>query len=67
MLHGVSDAAGEIGHMTIDFTGRRCKCGNYGCLETYASGPNIAATIPPSKTILAAPACNSSGTISMAA
>jgi glucokinase len=22
--------------------GRRCKCGNYGCLEAYASGPNIA-------------------------
>ncbi|MGD2068297.1 MAG: ROK family protein [Gemmatimonadota bacterium] len=43
LLHGASDAAGEIGHMTIDFTGRRCKCGNYGCLEAYCSGPNIAA------------------------
>ena len=43
LVHGVSDAAGEIGHMTIDFTGRKCKCGNYGCLEAYASGPNIAA------------------------
>ena len=41
--HGVSDAAGEFGHMTIDSTGRKCKCGNYGCLEAYASGPNIAA------------------------
>ena len=30
VLHGASDSAGEIGHMTIDFTGRRCKCGNYG-------------------------------------
>jgi glucokinase len=28
--------------MTIDSTGRRCKCGNYGCLEAYASGPAIA-------------------------
>ena len=28
--------------MTIDATGRRCKCGNYGCLEAYASGPAIA-------------------------
>ena len=26
----------------IDTEGRRCKCGNYGCLEAYASGPNIA-------------------------
>jgi len=43
LLHGASDAAGEIGHMSIDFTGRRCKCGNYGCLEAYCSGPNIAA------------------------
>ncbi len=41
--HGASDAAGEFGHMTIDTTGRKCKCGNYGCLEAYASGPNIAA------------------------
>jgi glucokinase len=43
IYHGVSDAAGEFGHMTIDTTGRKCKCGNYGCLEAYASGPNIAA------------------------
>ncbi|MGH7674212.1 MAG: ROK family protein, partial [Gemmatimonadales bacterium] len=43
IYHGASDFAGEIGHMTIDSTGRRCKCGNYGCLEAYASGPAIAA------------------------
>lgn len=42
IFHGVSDAAGEIGHMTIDSTGRKCNCGNYGCLEAYASGPAIA-------------------------
>lgn len=43
IFHGASDVAGEFGHMTIDSTGRRCKCGNYGCIEAYASGPNIAA------------------------
>ena len=43
IVHGTSDAAGEIGHMTIEFTGRKCTCGNYGCLEAYCSGPNIAA------------------------
>jgi glucokinase len=43
VYHGVSDAAAEIGHMTIDSTGRKCNCGNYGCLEAYASGPAIAA------------------------
>ena len=42
LYHGASDVAGEIGHATIDSTGRRCKCGNYGCLEAYASGPAIA-------------------------
>jgi len=43
VYHGASDVAGEIGHMSIDSTGRKCKCGNYGCLEAYASGPAIAA------------------------
>jgi glucokinase len=43
IYHGTSDVAGEIGHTTIDSTGRLCKCGNYGCLEAYASGPAIAA------------------------
>lgn len=43
IYHGASDVAGEFGHMTIDLAGRRCKCGNYGCLEAYASGPAIAA------------------------
>ncbi|HEY0304707.1 MAG TPA: ROK family protein [Longimicrobiales bacterium] len=42
IFHGVSDAAGEIGHMTIEANGRKCPCGNYGCLEAYASGPAIA-------------------------
>jgi glucokinase len=42
LFHGASDVAGEIGHTTIDATGRYCRCGNYGCLEAYASGPAIA-------------------------
>jgi glucokinase len=42
LYHGSSDAAGEIGHTSIDAAGRRCNCGNYGCLEAYASGPAIA-------------------------
>lgn len=43
VFHGAGGIAGEIGHTTIDSTGRKCKCGNYGCLEAYASGPAIAA------------------------
>jgi glucokinase len=34
---GRSGAALEIGHMSIDHGGRRCPCGNTGCLERYAS------------------------------
>ncbi len=30
--------AGEFGHMVIMPDGRRCECGNRGCLEQYASG-----------------------------
>lgn len=43
VFHGAVDVAGEFGHMTINIGGRRCGCGNYGCLEAYASGPAIAA------------------------
>lgn len=42
MVHGVTGAAGEIGHMTIDINGPLCHCGNRGCLEVLASGPAIA-------------------------
>lgn len=37
LLKGVTGAAGEIGHTTIDIHGPRCSCGNYGCLELYCS------------------------------
>ena len=43
-LHlGIGGTGGEIGHMTIDYNGPTCGCGNKGCLEAYASGPAIAA------------------------
>ena len=43
-LHlGIGGTGGELGHTTIDFNGPKCGCGNYGCLEAYASGPAIAA------------------------
>ncbi|NNF13558.1 MAG: ROK family protein [Gemmatimonadetes bacterium] len=42
LVRGASGSAGEIGHMTIQVDGRQCGCGNLGCLEAYASGPNIA-------------------------
>lgn len=42
IVHGVSFAAGELGHISIDPNGLKCGCGNYGCIELYASGPAIA-------------------------
>ena len=38
-IYDGSGLAGEFGHMSVDFNGRRCSCGNYGCLELYASIP----------------------------
>src|SRR6266498_4187460 len=38
---GASGCAGEIGHITINTEGAECECGNTGCLETIASGPNV--------------------------
>lgn len=42
LLHGVGDAAGEIGHMILVPNGAPCGCGSRGCLETICSGANIA-------------------------
>lgn len=37
--------AGEIGHMSIDFNGVPCECGNRGCLEKYTSAIALTKTI----------------------
>ncbi|MCA1010831.1 ROK family transcriptional regulator [Halobacillus halophilus] len=42
LFHGENSIAGEIGHVTIDLSGPKCTCGNYGCLQTLAAGPAIA-------------------------
>ena len=36
IYRGIDGSAGELGHMTIDASGPRCACGNYGCWETFA-------------------------------
>jgi glucokinase len=43
-LHrGRTGNGGELGHVTVDWHGRRCRgCGRRGCLEAYASGTSIA-------------------------
>ena len=42
LFEGAGGTAGEIGHTSLDETGDICRCGNRGCLETYASGSAIA-------------------------
>lgn len=43
IYHGHTGAAGEGGHMSIDYHGPRCACGKLGCIEASAAGPAIAA------------------------
>ncbi|MFP4151572.1 MAG: ROK family protein [Alkalispirochaeta sp.] len=42
LYRGKGGRAGEIGHITVQSDGRRCGCGNHGCLETVASKTAIA-------------------------
>lgn len=42
LFKGQDGNAAEIGHMTINFDGPRCGCGNQGCWEAYASGTALA-------------------------
>jgi len=42
LWRGAHGSAGEIGHTTVDpFSGLKCKCGNTGCLELFASATAI--------------------------
>ncbi len=41
ILHGSNYTGGELGHMTINFDGPECACGNNGCLEAYCSSKHI--------------------------
>jgi len=41
LVHGTNGMAGELGHITVDPSGPRCNCGNYGCLEALASATAI--------------------------
>ena len=41
VIYSGNGMAGEFGHVTVDYRGEKCTCGNYGCLELYASIPAI--------------------------
>lgn len=42
LFRGTVGTAGEVGHTLVDEGGPLCRCGNRGCLETFASGPVLA-------------------------
>ncbi|GAA3407908.1 ROK family transcriptional regulator [Paenibacillus hodogayensis] len=37
LMKGAGGFSGELGHTTIETNGKRCRCGNKGCWEQYAS------------------------------
>jgi glucokinase-like ROK family protein len=37
LYRGFSGISGEMGHVTIEAHGNKCRCGNIGCWELYAS------------------------------
>lgn len=37
VYRGVDGIAGEFGHTSISLKGKKCECGNYGCLENFIS------------------------------
>ena len=41
LLRGAHGMATEFGHVVVCDGGRRCPCGNHGCVEAYASGRAI--------------------------
>jgi len=42
IYHGRTGAAGEGGHVSIDYRGPLCPCGKRGCIEALAAGPAVA-------------------------
>ncbi|MGA7204904.1 MAG: ROK family protein [Specibacter sp.] len=43
LLRGGNGIAGELGHISVDFSGPRCWCGRRGCLERFLNVANVLA------------------------
>lgn len=41
VVRGPVDMEGTYGHMVVDIHGRKCTCGQFGCLEAYGTLPAI--------------------------
>ena len=50
IYRGPFGGAGEIGHVSIDYNGLQCNCGNRGCIEAYIGRQYLSAR---TKTIIA--------------
>lgn len=48
IYRGPGGTAGEIGHITLDESGPVCRCGNRGCLETFAAERYLLPLLTPS-------------------
>ena len=47
LYRGAGGTAGEIGHVLVDEHGPICRCGNRGCLETFAGADALLGPAPP--------------------
>jgi predicted NBD/HSP70 family sugar kinase len=47
LYRGPGGTAGELGHITLDETGPVCRCGNRGCLETFAAARYVLPLLQP--------------------
>ncbi|MDR0724105.1 MAG: ROK family protein [Endomicrobium sp.] len=41
LYRGITGTAGEVGHITIDAYGKKCNCGNKGCIETFIGAKHL--------------------------
>ena len=42
VVRGAGNYGGEVGHITVDPNGPRCRCGNRGCLEAFVGAYGLA-------------------------
>jgi glucokinase len=64
LYQGENGNAGELGHMSVNYRGRPCGCGNIGCIEKYASGTAIAERAR--EAVMAGAAAAGSGIVALA-
>jgi len=48
LYRGAEGLAGELGHVLVDADGPVCRCGNRGCLETFAAARYVLPLLQPS-------------------